>query len=86
VRNWYFGLHAALKLDNMTYEHFAVDDVVSDVLFMANPVATAGHKFRFIKLSPSLNEFGLKSWGERFEELCCSPEGCSTRNIDVQDD
>jgi hypothetical protein len=68
----------------MTCEHFAVEDVVSDVLFRPNPVAIAGHKFRFIKLSPSLIEFGVKSWREWFEELCCSPEGCSTRNIDVQ--
>jgi hypothetical protein len=43
---------------SMTYEHFAVEDVVSDVLFRAGPVAIAGHKFRFIKLSPSLIEFG----------------------------
>jgi len=60
VRNWYFGLHTALKLNNMTHEHFAVDDVVSDVLFRANPVTIAGHKFKFVKLSPSLVAFGVK--------------------------
>jgi predicted transcriptional regulator of viral defense system len=60
VRNWYFGLHTALKLNNMTHEHFAVEDVVSDVLFRANPVTIAGRKFNFVKLSPSLMGFGVK--------------------------
>jgi len=60
VRNWYFGLHTALKLNNMTHEHFAVEDVVNDVLFRANPVTIAGHKFKFIKLSPLLIAFGVK--------------------------
>jgi len=60
VKNWYFGLHTALKLNNMTHEHFAVEDVVSDVLFRANPVAIADHKFKFVKLSPSLIAFGVK--------------------------
>lgn len=60
VRNWYFGVHTALKLNNMTHEHFAVEDVVSDVLFRANPVTIAGHKFKFVKLLPSLVTFGVK--------------------------
>jgi len=25
VKNWYFGLYTALKLNNMTHEHFTVD-------------------------------------------------------------
>ena len=25
VKNWYFGLYTALKLNNLTHEHFAVD-------------------------------------------------------------
>src|SRR3990172_12450109 len=29
VTRWYFGLHTALKLNNMTHEHFTVEDVVS---------------------------------------------------------
>jgi len=60
VRNWYFGLHTALKLNNMTHEHFAVEDVVSDSLFRANPVRIAGYRFKFLKLSPSLLCFGLR--------------------------
>lgn len=60
ARNWYFGLHTALKLNNMTHEHFAVEEVVSDSLFRANPIMIAGYKFKFVKLSPSLIGFGVK--------------------------
>lgn len=60
VKDWYFGLHSALKLNNMTHEHFAIEEVVSDSIFRANPFDIAGYKFRFVKLSPSLVSFGIK--------------------------
>lgn len=60
VKNWYFGLHTALKRNNMTHEYFTIDEVISDSLFRANPVNIAGYKFRFIKISPSLLDFGIK--------------------------
>jgi len=63
VRNWYFGLHTALKLNNMTHEHFAIEDVISDSLFRANPVRIAGYRFKFLKFSPSLLGFGLTKDG-----------------------
>ncbi len=63
VRHWYFGLHAALKLNNITHEHFAVEEVVNDVLFRANPITIAGYEFRFVKLSPSLLGFGIRNEG-----------------------
>jgi len=59
VTNWYFGLHTALKLNNMTHEHFAVDCVVNDRLFRPKPMRIAGYKFRFIKLTPALLSFGI---------------------------
>jgi predicted transcriptional regulator of viral defense system len=59
VKNWYFGLHTALKLNNMTHEYFAVEDVINDTLFRATPINIAGYKFKFIKLSPSLVNFGI---------------------------
>jgi hypothetical protein len=43
----------------MTHEYFTIDEVVSDSIFRANPVNIGGYKFRFIKLSPSLLEFGI---------------------------
>jgi predicted transcriptional regulator of viral defense system len=60
VGNWYFGLHSALKLNNMTHETFAVEDVINDKLFRANPFTIAGYKFKFSKLSRSLLDFGIK--------------------------
>jgi predicted transcriptional regulator of viral defense system len=63
VRRWYFGLHTALKLNNMTHETFAVEDVVNDKLFRANPIGIAGYKFKFSRLSPSLLGFGIRKAG-----------------------
>lgn len=60
VKNWYFGLHTALKMNNMTHEYFTTEEVISDSLFRANPVSIAGYKFRFVKISPSLLDFGIK--------------------------
>lgn len=60
VKSWYFGLRSALKLNNMTHEHFTVEDVVSDKIFRANPITIAGYKFKFIKLSPTLLGFGIR--------------------------
>ncbi len=59
VKNWYFGLHTALKFNNMTHEVFTVEDVINDKLFRANPFTIAGHKFKFSTMSPSLLDFGI---------------------------
>lgn len=64
VKNWYFGLHTALKLNNMTHEYFAVEDVINDTLFRANPMNIAGYKFKFTRLSPLLVNFGLSKKDE----------------------
>ena len=63
VKNWYFGLHTALKHNNMTHEYFTIDEVISDSIFRANPVNIVGYKFKFIKLTPPLIKFGIKSKG-----------------------
>ncbi len=60
VKNWYFGLHTALKLNNMTHEHFTIEEVISDSLFRANPINITGYKFKFIKLSSKLLGFGVR--------------------------
>jgi len=59
IKNWYFGLYTALKLNDMTHEHFAVEYVVNDRLFRPKPMGIAGYKFRFIKLTPKLLSFGI---------------------------
>lgn len=59
VKNWYFGLYTALKLNNLTHESFTVDYVVNDKLFRSKPINIAGYKFKFVKLTPKLTEFGI---------------------------
>lgn len=59
LKNWYFGLYTALKLNNMTHEHFTVDYVINDKLLRTKPMEIAGYKFRFVKLNPKLLEFGV---------------------------
>ncbi len=59
VKNWYFGLYTALKFNNMTHESFAVDYVVNDRLLRLKPIKIAGYKFRFVKLTSRLLEFGI---------------------------
>lgn len=69
IKNWYFGLHTALKINNMTHEHFAIDEVVSDKLFRSEPIKISGNKFRFIKFSPKMLDFGIKEKkGIRFSD------------------
>jgi len=70
VSSWYFGLHTALKLNNMTHETFAVEDVINDKLFRANPFTIAGYKFKFSKLSSALLGFGIKkgNYGVRYSD------------------
>jgi len=68
VKNWYFGLYTALKLNNMTHEHFAIDYVVNDKLFRAKPMKIAGYKFRFMKLKAPLVRFGIVKDGVAYSD------------------
>jgi predicted transcriptional regulator of viral defense system len=61
VKNWYFGIYTALKLNNMTHEYFTIDYVVNDQILRVTPMKIAGHKFRFIKLKAPLFSFGVTS-------------------------
>lgn len=59
VEDWYFGLYTALKMNNMTHEHYALDYVVNDKIQRSNPMNIAGHRFRFVKVKPKLLGFGV---------------------------
>ncbi len=59
VEDWYFGLYTALKLNNMTHEHYAIDYVVNDKIQRSNPMNIAGHRFRFGNVKPTLLGFGV---------------------------
>ena len=54
IKNWYFGLHTALRLNNLTHEYFSVDYVINDKIFRAREMGIAGYKFKFVKIKPSL--------------------------------
>ncbi len=59
VKNWYFALYTALKLNNLTHEHFTVEYVINDKIFRQKSIEVAGYKFKFIKLKPDLFKFGI---------------------------
>jgi len=69
INNWYFGLHTALKLNNLTHEHFAEDYVLNDKIFRAKPMNIAGYKFRFLKLKPGLFGFGIMEDNLRYSDV-----------------
>lgn len=50
----------ALKLNNMTHESFAIEEVISDSLFRARPIKIANYNFRFAKHSKKLLDFGTE--------------------------
>jgi len=59
VKNWYFGLSTALKLNNLTHEYFAIDYVINDKIFRAKPFPILGYKIKFIKINSKLISFGI---------------------------
>ncbi len=69
IKNWYFGLESALKLNNTTHEYFAIDFLINDTLFRANPITILSHKVRFIKIKKELCEFGIKKNEVRFSDM-----------------
>jgi len=69
VKNWYFGLYTALKLNNMTHEHFVIDYVISDKIFRDRPMKIAGYEFKFFKLKPALFSFGIIENRFRYSDI-----------------
>ncbi len=61
VKNWYFGLETAFKLNALTHEYFTIDYVISDTIYRPKPFDILGHNIRFIKAKKSLLNFGITS-------------------------
>lgn len=59
VKNWYFGLETALKLNNVTHEYYPVTYVLNDSIFRTNLIKILNHKVKFIKLNRTLFGFGI---------------------------
>ncbi len=68
IKNWYFGLHTALKLNNLTHEYFHVSEVINDTILRTRPMDIAGTKFKFLKVKPNLFNFGVNKDDIRYSD------------------
>lgn len=59
IKNWYFGLYSALKMNNMTHESFITEHILNDKLFRPNPIEIMHYKVKFHKISSKLLTFGI---------------------------
>lgn len=59
VKNWYFGLETALKLNNVTHEYYPATYVLNDSISRTNLIKILNHKVKFIKLNRTLFGFGI---------------------------
>ena len=62
VKNWYFGLETAIKINNLTHEFFVIDFIVNDSIARVNSFKVFGNKIKFVKLKPDLFRFGIKKF------------------------
>ncbi len=60
IKNWYFGLETAIKMNAITHEYFTIDYVVSDTIFRPKPIEIFGRRVKFVKLNKKLFGFGIK--------------------------
>jgi len=69
VRDWYFALETALKLNGMTHEYFALNSVVTGSYRTTKIIDIMGYSFRFMKWRPVLLDFGVvRTDGLRFTD------------------
>ncbi len=69
VKNWYWGLETAIKLNAITHEYFTIDYVVSDTIFRSKPIVILGHRVKFVKLNKKLFGFGIKAGNLPYSDL-----------------
>ncbi len=69
IKNWYFGLETAIKMNAITHEVFTIDYVVSDTIFRPKPIGILGRRVRFVKLSKNLFGFGIKKESIPYSDL-----------------
>lgn len=68
IKNWYFGLRTALKLNNLTHEYFHTNEVINDTILRTRPMDIAGTKFRFLKIKTKLLGFGVNKDDIRYSD------------------
>ena len=60
VKNWYFALETALKLNTMTHEYFTMDYVLTDSYRTTKTIKILDLKIKFIKRSSRYFDKGVK--------------------------
>ena len=60
VKNWYFGLETALKMNNKTHEYFAVDYLITDSFRTTKVITIIDSKFQFLKWGEFHFTFGIR--------------------------
>ncbi len=60
VKNWYFGLETALKMNNMTHEYFTVNYVITDLYRTTKVINILDTKFHFLKRCQKYFKFGIR--------------------------
>lgn len=59
VKNWYFGLETALKLNNMTHEYFTIEYIISNQYRTTKTINILDRDFKFIKWQDAITNFGI---------------------------
>lgn len=59
IKNWYFALETALKLNNLTYEYYTVDYVFTDSYRTTKKISIMKNKFQFLKRSKKYFKKGI---------------------------
>lgn len=68
IKNWYFGMESALKMNSMTHEYFTCDVIISDKIYRPKPFEILGHTIKFIKIKKSLVGFGIKKGSVNYSD------------------
>ncbi len=63
VRNWYFGLETALKLNNMTHEYYSVNYVITNSYETTKIIKILDTKFKFLRWNGKHFKFGIEKKG-----------------------
>ncbi|MCK5024378.1 MAG: hypothetical protein KAR56_02050 [Thermoplasmata archaeon] len=60
VKDWYYGLETALKMNNMTHEYFSIDYVVTNTYETTKVISIMDKKFKFLKWNKKHFQFGVE--------------------------
>jgi predicted transcriptional regulator of viral defense system len=60
VKDWYYGLETALKMNNMTHEYFSIDYVITDTFETTKVISIMDKKFKFLKWNKKHFQFGIE--------------------------